>query len=423
MSLWIQLDRPHAHFTNLDFITGKVVFYLKYETSVSAISVKLEGECRTRLAGPRPGHTELDDNRRRTEYEEHKFTDFKFLPIEPPRAHDRHEETFARRQQHFTRSGTPLRKNSLFKTSPQSDEKDDTAPPQFQIDARLPNPPVITCNEPLPLRILVQRLDQSLEPVSLQVLQIELIGYTHVRAHDLARTESGTWLLVSKSNMNMQIPTLTNAPNQEWKVPAQLWDNIPLPNTVAPSFDTCNISRTYELDVRVGLSHGAPEVAKPELIVIPLRLSVTVYSGVTPPQALLNAAAPDPQSHRFRQARHNDYHEPSTPSQSSSFGEYPSQIGSYDEPPPFPDDAPPSYEDALADDIAPFDGPRRDYNPPPSSPVVPVEKGSGVSRRVSERLFASNNIGQRPTWSDDAPPPMPPRPTVISEESTKKDQA
>lgn len=195
-----------------------------------------------------------------------QFTDFKFLPIEPPRVLDRHEETFARRQQQFTKSGTSLRKNSLFKTSSQSDVKDDTVPPQFQIDARLPNPPVVTCNEPLPLRILIQRLDQSSEPVSLQVLQIELIGYTHVRAHDLARTESGTWLLVSKSNMNTPIPTQTNSASQEWKVPAQLWNNIPLPNTVAPSFDTCNISRTYELDVRVGLSHGAPEAAKVRVI-------------------------------------------------------------------------------------------------------------------------------------------------------------
>ena len=72
MSLWIQLDRSHAHFTNLDFITGKVVFYLKNETAVSAISVKLEGESRTRLAGPRVGHEDYDDGRKRTEYEEHK---------------------------------------------------------------------------------------------------------------------------------------------------------------------------------------------------------------------------------------------------------------------------------------------------------------------------------------------------------------
>lgn len=72
MSLWIQLDRSHAHFTNLDFVTGKVVLYLKYETAVSAISVKLEGESRTRLAGPRSYQGDIEDDRKRTEYEEHK---------------------------------------------------------------------------------------------------------------------------------------------------------------------------------------------------------------------------------------------------------------------------------------------------------------------------------------------------------------
>lgn len=191
-----------------------------------------------------------------------QFTDFKFLPIESPRPADRHEEIFARRQQKFAKANIPPRKNSLFKTSPDSNQKDDAEPPRFQVDARLPNPPIVTCNEPLPLRILVQRLDQSSEPLALQVLQIELVGYTHVRAHDLARTESATWLLMSQSNMKMPVPTLEKSTSQEWKVPSKLWNNIPLPNTVAPSFDTCNISRTYELDVRVGLSHGALEAAK-----------------------------------------------------------------------------------------------------------------------------------------------------------------
>ena len=52
MSVRIQLDGRHAHFTNLDNISGVVVLsILSYET-ISAINVKLEGESRSRLAGP-----------------------------------------------------------------------------------------------------------------------------------------------------------------------------------------------------------------------------------------------------------------------------------------------------------------------------------------------------------------------------------
>ncbi len=34
------------------------------------------------------------------------------------------------------------------------------------------------------------------------------------------------------------------------------------------------------------------------------------------------------------------------------------------------DEAPPSYEDAIAEDMPPIDGPRRDYAPPPVSAQV-----------------------------------------------------
>ena len=45
--------------------------------------------------------------------------------------------------------------------------------------------------------------------------------------------------------------------------------------------------------------------------------------------------------------------------------------------PPY-DDAPPSYEDAIAQDLPPVDGPRRDYAPPPipeGQSGFPEEKG------------------------------------------------
>lgn len=67
MSATIQLDRPHAHFTNLDFLSGRVVLQLYSETSIAGIQVKLEGESRTRLAD--------NSDRKRTEAEVHKVRD------------------------------------------------------------------------------------------------------------------------------------------------------------------------------------------------------------------------------------------------------------------------------------------------------------------------------------------------------------
>ena len=71
MSVRVQLDKPHAHFTNLDFITGRVILSTLFEETISAIVVKLEGESRTRLMGEiYPG--DVLSERPKTELEVHK---------------------------------------------------------------------------------------------------------------------------------------------------------------------------------------------------------------------------------------------------------------------------------------------------------------------------------------------------------------
>ena len=51
MSVRIELDRPHAHFTNLDIISGRIILSILGPETISSINVKLEGESRSRLAG------------------------------------------------------------------------------------------------------------------------------------------------------------------------------------------------------------------------------------------------------------------------------------------------------------------------------------------------------------------------------------
>jgi hypothetical protein len=52
MIVQLRLDKPHAHFTNLDIISGRVFLRVPNTTNVSAVIVKLEGESRTRLMAP-----------------------------------------------------------------------------------------------------------------------------------------------------------------------------------------------------------------------------------------------------------------------------------------------------------------------------------------------------------------------------------
>ncbi|KAI9791739.1 MAG: hypothetical protein M1816_003549 [Peltula sp. TS41687] len=550
MSVRIQLDVPHSHFTNLDFISGRVFLNLSSDEAIASIVVKLEGESKTRLARPKSPYQEVQ-NSKKTEMEIHKIlykwvevfpseeikkhtsstagyglpagqhsypfrfkipinnncsntnsllsslsfsgvrmeiardtekhvkktlppslsgfpgeaeiryyvkvtvarprfylenyravwyfnaivvradlgllispqqhSDFTFLPIEPPRPPDTKEETFARRQHQFPAIAPAHKKRGLFSAfrdpSPPPPISD---PPLIGVDIRLPHPPIITCNEPLPLRVLVQRQSNSSEPIYLQSLQIELIAYTKVRAHELQRTETGSWVILTLSNMRARLDMPGATAGTETVLDDKHWKNRPLPNTVAPSFETCNISRWYEIEVRIGLAYGTPSTTRPEFILLPLRHPVKVFSGIAPPPALLAGMArrPTAASNPSNLSVDTTGLRP-PPSQAATWHAETPVTPSYVSTPPrlgehIPagassdleaDAAPPSYEDAMAEDVGPVDGHRRDYSTPVVLPEArrgdaPHQKEpSAGSRRDSERLFPDSEPGDAPPGS------------------------
>lgn len=186
-----------------------------------------------------------------------KITPLNFLPIEPPRGNNASQETYARRQHQFTKLGAASKTKSLFQKFSGSLPDLLSEPPRISADARLPNPSILTCNEPLPLRVLVKKMSDTSESIFLQTFQIELIASTNILAHDLRQKETGSWVIFSRSNMGVMLGKGNDPSGTEWPVDARMWNQIPLPNSVAPSFETCNVSRTYELEVRIGVSHGS----------------------------------------------------------------------------------------------------------------------------------------------------------------------
>lgn len=177
---------------------------------------------------------------------------FRFLPIESPRPPLTSNEAYARRPFAF-QAGLDQSKKNMFKRSPM---KLSNTPPTGEIDARLPSPPILTCNEPIPLRLIARKLTASPENIFLTSLSIHLFGYTEVRAQDVARSETSNWVLMSKTGLSIPIGSNSDAVRTETVLDKSLWDRIPLPPTVTPSFQTCNLSRRYEMEVRVGLGYG-----------------------------------------------------------------------------------------------------------------------------------------------------------------------
>lgn len=194
-----------------------------------------------------------------------------FLPIEPPRTGNPNEETYARRHHQFAKIQNSKKKNIFSRASSSLRDLYSDAP-RVSLDARLPNPSILTCNEPVPLRLIAKKLTECPDIIFLQMLQIELISYTKIIAHDLTRTEIGTWVVVSRSNMHMALGKPGDPAETDLPIDPKLWNALPLPNSVAPSFETCNIERSYELEVRIGLTHGTPGNMKVKRIISPHHL-------------------------------------------------------------------------------------------------------------------------------------------------------
>lgn len=515
MSIRIVLDNPPEFFTNLDFISGRVILSLHRSESITNVIVKLEGESRTALAVPPPndrggsdyyrprapggmGNGQIVTESHKILYRlfqvypddgvafpfqpgQHEFkfnfkvplnnichdpkamssllglgglgsgfrtmdgtkqlmlshvkatlppsltgfpqeaeiryyikvtiqrpgffrenwryhVGFKFLPVEPPRPPRTSQEAFARRpfafraieDYHAQQKNTHHKKSSLFFGGKSSSSLASSSasppggggvldPPKIEMSARIPFPTILTCNEPVPLRLIAKKLAATTLPqqqVYLTSLEIVLVGYTEVRVHNLQNTERSAWVILSAPQLPSPIP-LFNSPadpeNTEFEVPPTAWKDRRLPNTIAPSFRTCNLARRYEIEIMLSLTwdpsspsasssstasffaSGRHQQYPPQTLAMPLKLTnVEVFSGIKPPPELLTTTTTTTTTNNNNNIRPPRL--PSRPSQQQHAQPqrppdplYPPQLGTggatvFEEPPP-------SYDEAVADSL------------------------------------------------------------------------
>ena len=195
--------------------------------------------------------------------------------------------------------------------------------------------------------------------------QMDLIGITEIRCHSLVDKRVNRWIVAQKSNMMVPLNPAEDG-NGEMVVPDSLWKNMPLPNTVAPSFNSCNLSRRYEVDIKLGLCWGKPKsFPQPPTVYLPLHFAkLEIFSGVVPPAALVeaslnprprprhssaSAAAGTPQlPPRRASVANGTVQRPAQPAIQDPL--YPPQLVPGQAEAPY-DDAPPSYDEAVADAV------------------------------------------------------------------------
>nr|OQO26719.1 hypothetical protein B0A51_03966 [Rachicladosporium sp. CCFEE 5018] len=323
------------------------------------------------------------------------YRPFNFLPIESPRPSPTGSQIYARQRHVFHVSSQAAEVSKKGKMKSMLGIAADATPTvtsfgpanglAVSVDARLPEPAILTCNQGIPLTILLKRNNYSSEQVFLSSLQIMLRSSTKIKADDMSRTEQSSWIIMSKSNMGMAVSFPSDEEGSEAVIDDDLWRGHILPNTIAPTFETCNISSWYSLDIRVGLAHrGSASAGKqqvPQTIILPLRLDCAIYSGILPPQSVLE---------RMAQARDTLGEAPPYIASNVSDGKLQAEAAlssavyrpsddasaSQDAPPmpPRPGqgglhaeeglaDAPPSYFDAVAEGAPPVIAPRPEYAP------------------------------------------------------------
>jgi hypothetical protein len=161
-------------------------------------------------------------------------------------------------------------------------------------EARLPNPAIVVPTEPIPLTLILKRDSGSQGVVYIRSVQI-MLGITTFLAAQGFRRELGYLLpILNAGNLNI---TLAATQNEISINPADLLQQghsakgLSLPDTVPPSFRTCNIARKYTLVLQMGVA--AASSSPPEII--QLTVDIQVFSGFKPPPELIpTATQPQP---------------------------------------------------------------------------------------------------------------------------------
>ncbi|KAK9468557.1 hypothetical protein V1512DRAFT_259773 [Lipomyces arxii] len=291
-----------------------------------------------------------------------EYLPFVFLPFEPPRPDTHGEQFFVRRKHQFpylpsheridghapTGPAIPPKKKGFLSALSAASRQ---APfvrqsgPEFYLEARVPDPPIMTPAEPLPLHLFVSSASPLTVPLFLHALRVNLVARTLIAAQEHNRETAYGLTIHNSENLKLQMGQIVNPKPGTFEAEFDLrkCGQIVLPNTIPPSFKTCNVARKYSLEIFAKVSHSRHGEAD----IIALAFDIDVYSGVKPPRSLLDAAetaakiAAEPNPYAVGPALESH----AVPKHNDSL---------------------PTYDEAIGANLNPVQGPRREFQQNPA---------------------------------------------------------
>ncbi|QKX54175.1 uncharacterized protein TRUGW13939_01259 [Talaromyces rugulosus] len=129
-----------------------------------------------------------------------------------------------------------------------------------EVSATLLNGSFLFLGQAIPLAVEVTNTNQSSNDIFLLDFQSMLFETTEVRAQGAAESVTRAWMV--QTIANLQQPFVPEFRNDETVcvVNNNLWSRHNVPLFLTPAFETCNISRRYKLEIRLGIGFAGNNV-------------------------------------------------------------------------------------------------------------------------------------------------------------------
>jgi hypothetical protein len=92
-----------------------------------------------------------------------------------------------------------------------------------------------------------------------------LIETTQIQVHGSVRAASHCWMVQTVVNLKQELCFHNEPAGTTIEVPKAMWASHPVPLALSPSFETCNIKRSYQLVLRLGFQNGMSRVSHTDI--------------------------------------------------------------------------------------------------------------------------------------------------------------
>lgn len=131
-----------------------------------------------------------------------------------------------------------------------------------QINTKLLHGPCLASQTSIPLEIEINKLRGDWSKLKLNDFQTMLIETTHFRVGGSTESLQRYWIIQTVTNMNESLFGEGLPLGDATYLPSSIWSAHPVPSSITPTFEICNIKRTYQLEVRLGFLVGSHKVER-----------------------------------------------------------------------------------------------------------------------------------------------------------------